>query len=313
MYRKRRRVQSFYGTSKSRFSFGFKVILVAVALLAVVSAVITSAILGKSAEKSGLAAYGRHNLTDFGGVKQPAEDYAAIRNVRAEYANSVGFDKAAFKKEVSGAEGGNAVAFKVNDGEGNLFFAPTLSAKTVTAFNVMSSLSAEDAVKAVADSGNISVAYFNSSALDEADEGLRIMKTAEEVALVSELCSAGLDEIMLFDLPDDSDKCAYVTSFLSWLETVSRRTNICVVLSKEDVEGSGATRVINATEGYADAYAIDLSKVSNANLGNMIERCAYFITQYNARLIVADSENETMTETLSILESYGIKSYAFVG
>lgn len=313
MYRKRRKPQSFYGASRSRFSLGFKMLLIVVALLAVLSAVITSAILKGSAEKSGIAAYGRHNLTDFGGVKQPAEDYAALRNVRAEYANAVGSDKAAFKKAVSSAESGNAVAFKVNDGEGNLFFLPSLSSKTVTSFNVMSSMSAEDAVKAVADSGKISVAYFKSRALGEADEGLRIMKSAEEIALVSELCSAGLDEIAVLDLPDDSDKSAYVTSYLSWLETVSRRTNICVVLSKANVEGSGATRIINATEGYADAYAIDMSEVGNASLGAMIEKCAYFITQYNARIIVKNADSEVKTETLVILESYGIKNYEFIG
>ena len=51
----------------------------------------------------------------------------------------------------------------------------------------------------------------------------------------------------------------------------------------------------------------------NAELGDMIERCAYFLTQYNMRVIVADAEEEIRAETLAILESYGIKSYEFIG
>ena len=313
MYRNRRKVQSFYGASRNRLGFGFKIIIVAVVILAVLSAVITSAVLSDSASKSSLESFGRHNLVDFGGVKQPAEDYSALRNVKAGYVSAVGSDKSSFKKAVSNMESGNAVAFKINDGEGNLFFTPAVLAKQSVSFNVMSSMTAEDAVKAVSDNDKISVAYFRSRALAEEDRQLSIFKAAEEIAVISELCSAGLYEIAVFDLPDDSDKGTYVSSYLSWLETVSEKTNICVVLSKENVETSGATRIISATEGYADAYAIDMSEVNNASLGAMIEKCAYFITQYNARIIVQDADEVTKNETLTILESYGIDSYEFVG
>lgn len=313
MYRKRRKVQSFYKTSKSRFSGSFKLILAAVALLAVLSAAITGAVLKRSAEKSALDSYGRHNLTDFGGVEKPAADYTALRNVKAGYVSSVGADKSSFKRDVSNLKDGNAVAFKANDKDGNLFFLSELSSKTNISSNVMSTVSAEDLVKAVSDSDKISVAYFYTNAHTENDNQLRILKTAEEIALISELCEGGLYEIALHNLPDDTDKLAYVTSYLSWLEAVCSKTNICVVLSKSNVETSGATRIINATEGYADAYAIDMSEVANKDLGAMIQKCAYFITQYNARIIVADSAEETRNETLAILEAYGINSYEIVG
>lgn len=313
MYRKRRKVQSFYGTSRSRFSGSFKMILAAVVLLAALSAFITGAVLSRSASKSALDSYGRHNLTDFGGVEQPAEDYTALRNVKAGYVNSTGADKSSFKKQIAELSDGNAVAFKVNDGEGNVFFSSALPSKNDVSLNFMSPATAEELIKAVSDSDKISVAYFYTDAYSEEDSQLRIIKTAEEIALISELCSEGLYEIALYDLPDDTDKSAYVRSYLSWLEAVCGKTNICVVLSKSNIETSGSTRIINATEGYADAYAIDMSEVENASLGAMIEKCAYYITKYNARVIVADAAEETRNETLAILEAYGIKSYEFVG
>lgn len=313
MYRKRRKIQSFYKPAKSRLGGGFKLIIIAVAILALVSAIITGTILGKTAEKSELESFGRHNLTDFGGVKQPAKDYASLKTVRAEYASSVGVDKSAFKKDVGSSDGGNSVAFKANDKDGNLFFMPQLASKKPLSFNVMASMTAEEAVSAINDNGKVSIAYFYSNALAESDAQLRITKMAEEIAIVSELCSAELFEIALFNLPDESDKVTSVTPYLALLESVSKRTNICVVLSKENMESSGVTRIINATEGYADAYAIDMSGVGNANLGAMIEKCAYFITNYNMRVIVADAEDEVKNETVALLNSYGIDSYEFVG
>lgn len=313
MYRKRRNLQSFYGASKGRLSGRFKMIIAAVIILALLSAWITGAVLSKSASKSALGSFGRHNLADFGGAEQPAEDYTALRNVKAGYANSVGADKSAFKREVSNLTDGNGVAFKVNDGAGNVFFSTELASKKGLSVNQMSSITAKELSNAASDNGKISVAYFYTSALEETDSQLRILKTADEIALISELCEAEIYEIALHRLPDDTDKLTYVTSYLAWVEAVSKKTNICVVLSKNNVESAGATRIINATEGYADAYAIDLSEVGNASLGAMIEKCAYFITKYNARIIVNNSDAETRGETISILNSYGIKSYEFIG
>ena len=313
MYRKRRKLQGFYGASKGRISSGFKLLIAAVVILAVLSAWITGAVLSNSASKSALGSFGRHNLSDFGGVEQPAADYTALRNVKAGYANSVGADKSSFKKEISNLTDVNGVAFKANDGTGNVFFSSELASTSKFSFNTMSTITAKELVNIASDGEKISVACFYTSALSESDNQLRILKTADEIALISELCESGLYEINLHGLPDETDKLSYVTSYLSWIEAVGKKTNICVVLSKSNVESSGATRIINATEGYADAYAIDMSGVNNASLGAMIEKCAYFITKYNTRIIVRNADADTLNETLSILNSYGIKSYEFIG
>lgn len=313
MYRKRRKIQSYHGTSRGRFGGHFKFVVVAVIVLAVVSALITGSVLGKTASESKLDSFGRHNLTDFGGVKKPAEDYMALADVQASYVNTAGVDRSDFKRGVNDVAEGNAIAFKANDGAGNIFFAAEVLSKADTPMTAFSTVTAEEIANSINGERKISVAYFYSTAFAQEDSGLRILKTAEEVAIMSELASAGVDEIVIFGLPDDSDYSRTVTAYMASVEAACETTNICVALSEINMNGSGASRVISATEGYADAYAIDLSAVASPRLGNMIERCAYFITNYNMRLVLANAEGEARTELLALLESYEIDSYMFVG
>ncbi len=312
MYRRRRNDRTRYDGNSSRFGLKFKIILITVIVLAIVSAFITGALLGNKAEKSKYESFGRHNLTSFGGVEKPNADYAALEAIVAYPVTTEGADRQAFKSAVSDVEA-SAVCFKVNDENGNLFFTPSSSVKDKLSYPVLSSVTANELAEVCADYEMISVAYFYSTAMSEQNSEARVLKCAEELALVSELAAAGINEIAFFGVPDETDYLANATPYLAWAESLCERTNICVVLDESDVKGSGATRIISATKGYADAYAIDLSGVSNSELGTMIERCAYFLTEYNMRLIVADSEKTVKEETLAILESYGIKSYEFKG
>lgn len=313
MYRKRRKIQSYHGTSRGRFGEHFKFVVVAVIALAVVSALITGAVLGKNASKSKLDSFGRHNLTDFGGVKKPAEDYSALADIQASYVNAAGVDRSDFKRGVNDAAEGNAIAFKANDGAGNIFFSADVISKAVTSMTAFSTVTAEEISDAINGERKISVAYFYSTAFTWEDSELRILKTAEEIAIISELASAGIDEIVIFGLPDGAEYVRTVAAYMASVEAACETANICVALSEDCMNGSGASRVISATEGYADAYAIDVSAVASESLGDMIEKCAYFITNYNMRLVLANAEGEARTELLALLDSYGIESYMFVG
>lgn len=312
MYRKRRKIQSYRGTSRGSFGGSFKFIVIAVIALAVVSALITGAVLGKNAEKSGVGSFGRHNLTDFGGVKEPAEDYESLGTLKAAYVISAGVDRQGFKGAVNNADEGNAIAFKTGDGVGNLFFASETAAKIGSGLTAVSTVTASEIAEIISDEGRLAVAYFYSSAFAEEDDAVRIVKAAEETALMSELASEGIDEIVVFGLPDDSDHSKNLKAYMAGLEAACGTANVCVALSNTYLGGTGATRVINATEGYADAYAADLSGLSGDGLASAIERYAYFITNYNMRLIVSAADETVKDETLTLLEAYGIESYLFV-
>lgn len=305
MFHGRRRIQNRYNPNRVKKGGRFKLVVLLVVFVAVVSAVITSLLLGGKAEKSKLDSYGRHNLTAFGGTEEPAEDYGALRDVQAYFVDIHGMDKGDFRNSVSALDGGNAVAVKVNDSEGNLF----VSFESVTA---EANITPADIADVAADDGRISVAYFYSSALFEEKASDVALKIGEEIALVTELAEGGINEIALFGIKAFDDM-EYVRSYLSLAEAACEITNICVVLDGEALENADPARIISATEGYADAYALDMSGVENAELGETIEKCAYFITNYNARVLVLDADDvEKVSETIAILESYGIKSYELV-
>ena len=312
MYRKRRKIQSYRGTSRGRFGGSFKFIVIAVVALAIISALITGVVLGKNAERAGIKSFGRHNLTDFGGVKKPVPNYDELGKLQAHFALPEGDDRHSFKIAVGKADGGNAIAFWVNDGEGRLCFAADILSKTTTSMTAASTVTAEEISDIISDEGKLAVALFTVSSFAEEDNALRLIKSAEETALLSEFSGAGVDEIVLFDLPDDSDLARSVTAYLSGIEAECERANICVALSQTALNGSGATRIINATEGYADAYAADLRGLFANELSEAIERYAYFISNYNMRLIVSDGEQAVKNDTVALLEAYGIESYMFV-
>ena len=311
MLRRRRRVQNRYNPGRGKKSGRFKLVVILVAVVAVICAVITGLVLGNKAKKSNLESYGRHNLTSYGGVDKPAEDYVALRDIQAMYVDVIGMDKSDFRNSVSNLADGNAVAFKVNDSEGNLFVSFECAEK-ISFQPSNSNITPSEISDVASDEGKVSVAYFYSAATLEENSSVRALKIGEEIALVTELANSGIDELLLFGIKS-ADNMEYVNAYLCLAEAACNRTNICVVLEAEALKNADAVKIISATEGYADAYALDFSGVSNAELGKMIEQCAYFITNYNARILVLDAaEEEIKTEITAILESYGVKSYEFI-
>jgi hypothetical protein len=311
MYRKRRKSQSYRSASRGRSGGSFKFIFIAVTAIAVVSALITGSVLGKNAEKAEINSFGRHNLTEFGGVRKPAEDYAGLGKLQAAYVFDEGGDRHSFKNSVGEAEGGNAVAFWVNDGAGTLFFASEFFTEEEKLVTEASSVTAEEISDIIFDRGKLSVTLFKVSSFSEGERGARIVKSAEETAILCELAVAGIDEIILFNLPDDSDLSRSVTAYLAGIEAECERANICVALSQTELSGSGATRIINATEGYADAYAADLRGLTVEQLADAVEKYAYYISNYNMRLVVSSGEETDNEAKKELFKTYGIESYIF--
>ena len=304
MYRKRRKIKGYRGTVRVGSKGSFKFIFIAVVAIAIISALITGVVLGKNAEKSEINSFGRHNLNEFGGVDKPAADYAELDRLNGVALSDAGNDRQGFKSAVGDVVGGNAVAFWANDSEGKPFFTGNTSSVAAA-----SSVTAEEIERIIYERGRLSVALFDVISFKEADQGKRIVRSAEEIALLSELVAAGIDEILLFNLPDDSDLSRSVTAYLALTEAECERANICVVLSEIALKGSGAARMINATEGYADAYAADLRGLSVEQLAGAIEKYAYFISNYNMRLIISSGEQANKDSVLALLDAYGIESY----
>ena len=312
MLRKRKTIQNRYNPSRGAQNTRFKLVVLLVVIVAAICAVITASVLGKNAKKSALDSYGRHNLVSYGGTDEPAEDYAALRDLQAVYVGVSGMDKGNFRSSVSRLDNCNAVAFSVNDTDGKLFVSFESLGRLITPITADADITAEDIADVAKDEGKISIAYFYSKALAEEDSATRALMIGEEIAMMTELANGGVNEIAVRGIKA-FDNMEYVRAYFNLMEAACESTNICVVIDKDALENADVTKIISATEGYADAYSLNMSEIGNDQLGDAIERNAYFITNYNARIMVFEADEEEKTaETLAILESYGIKSYEFV-
>lgn len=300
MNRRRKKFQG-YRASKGHGK-GFKFIIIASALIAVVSALILGAVLGSRADHNKYAKYERQNLVDFGGVETPEADYADLPVVVGKYVAMDGLGKSSFRSAIRGYMQSSAIVYDVNSGDGVYF-------KTdIAGVNSLCEMTAEEIGEVLSGEDRYGIACFSVGSLNDVEpEG----KLSVELATISEAASFGVNEIMLFGLPSDTESSKYVGAYLSFVEADLDKTAITVVLSLNDIDTAGASRLISAVKPYADGFAIDMRAVSNAELPSYIKKCAYYITNYNARIIVNDAEGEEREEIEAILESFGIENYVF--
>lgn len=306
MRRKRRRIQYYSGDKttaglRDRTWFPF----VAVAVSAIVLALIVGAILGAVAGGSQKKDVPHRDLIDFGGVEQPEVKYAELPSVQAGWIDLSGLDSSALRQVLKECEAGNAVAFVAYDGKQTVYFNTTLTDKTDAPLVERSEVTAADVVRRTEAEEYYSIALFTVGVHNELDEQLRLIKTSQELALISELASAGINEIILCGLPTDSDDLEGVNRYVRQAFEVAGNTRLGILVSHEDALTSGISRLVGATNAYADSYVLDLRDAENA--GNVIEKNAYFLTAYRMRLMLREAE-----ELPEVIEQYSIESYLLV-
>lgn len=300
MNRRRKNFQSYRaprGHGKS-----FKFIIIASVLIAVVSALILGAVLGNRAEYDKYGKYERQNLIDFGGVEKPEKDYESFPVVVGKYVVMDGLGKSSFRSAIRGYMQSSAIVYDINGVDGVYF-------KTdIAGINSLCDMTVEEIGDVLSGEDRYGIACFSVGSLN--DSTLKD-KLSMELAVISEAASFGVNEIMLFGLPSDTESSKYVGAYLSFVEADLKKTAITVVLSRNDIDTAGASRLISSSLAYVDGYAIDMRTANNNELPRLIEKCAYYITNYNARVIVNDAEGEEREEIEAILSSYGIENYVF--
>ncbi len=300
MNRRRKKFQSYRaprGHGKS-----FKFIILASVLIAVVSALILSAVLGKRADSDKYGKYERQNLIDFGGVESVEADYTDFPTVVGKYVAMDGIGKSSFRTAIRGYMQSSAIVYDVNGTDGVYF-------KTdIGGVNSLSDITAKEIDEVLSGEDRYGIACFTVNSLNEDNPA---DKLSLELAVISEAVSFGVNEIMLFSLPSNVERSEYVLAYLSFVKAASEKTAITVVLSLDDVNTAGASRLISTAKAYADGFAIDMRAASNEELPRLIEKCAYYITNYNARVIVNDADGEEREEIEAILASFGIENYIF--
>lgn len=300
---RRRKIQYYSGVSRVSLSlmrrpwFPFA----ATAVAAVIIALIMGAILGATARKSSAQTYGRHELSEFGGVELPEEKYADLQDIKGEFI--LASDYSEFKSAAKKTDG-NAIMLKVYDGAGNIYFSltGTALAELPSRYRVVYPVDPKDVSECAASYSVQSIAHFKSGAFLERDFAVRALSKAHELIVLSELISSGIDEIVISGLPSDSELATEVNTYLKQIYDLCDTTTLGVSVSYSDVQGAGINRIIAYTQAYADSYFLDLTGLGSDDFVKAIQNSAYFLTQYKMRVMLDEAN-------LEIAQNYGIASY----
>lgn len=301
MYRKRRKIRYYNGpTSRERLRDKPWFPYVVIALVALVLALITGAILGGVADKTGGKIYERKNLYDFGGVKEAAEKFAEIPALDSDFLSLAGMDNGDIRGALSDLEFGDGVAVLLYDGMGGVFYSSDLSSGAELSLTEHSSVTLSQLAERAQGKGKVSVGIFVSSAFAEENQATRILKRAEELAILSEIATSGMDELLLVGLPSDEALSAEVNVYARDVSALlNGRMRLGVAVDGKE-NAADMARVVAATAEYADRFVLDLCGLSDEDIATTIEKNAYYLTYYRMAVMF------DMREQREIVASYGV-------
>ena len=306
MRRRRRRIQ-YYNAEPTRVRLLDKpwVPFAAIIAAALVVALITGAILGsisRRADRDGIT-YG--DLSEFGGI-DASKTYEGLYALKADFIVSRGMTDKALKSALRDLPDGNGAGVWLYDGRGGTWFETALANKTAEKLNILSSFTAEELAETVRKEDRYSVGYFVTGAFEETDEQSRILATAHEMALLSELAAAGVREIVLMGLSADAEHATAVSRYVRQADEVLGETILGVALPAESTD---LARLVGATEAFADSYFLDLRALSGKPLADTITKNAYFITCYRTRLMLNEADRESAA---TVVEGFGLTEYQWM-
>lgn len=304
MRHRRRRIQ-YYNAEPTRERLRDKpwVPFALIAIVALVIALIVGAILGSIARRTDRNGITYGDLADFGGVDTPEKTYENLYAVHADFVASDGMGQKDFKNAVRDLPDGNAVGVWLYDGRGGVWFDTSLANKTAEKLTVRASLTADELAETAQNEKRYGVGYFVTGAFAENDEQLRLLTVAHEMALLSELASSGLREVVLVGLPANAEWAIEVSRYVRQADEVLGGVILGVAVP---AESDAAARLVGVTESYADSYFLDARALSGDALGKAVTENAYYLTAYRMRIMLNEADRES---ALALAEGFDLYAY----
>ncbi|MBO4979429.1 MAG: hypothetical protein J6D16_03385 [Clostridia bacterium] len=289
--RKRRKIRYYNGpayaakiTQQIWFPFA------ATALAALVLGLVLGLILSSVSAGSRLARLPARELTELGGVEQPSEKYAPLLPLKGSMLDPSDRTESELKKAIAGSDG-NAVGLVLFDGR--------LHYKSALSLGYEGGGLAPSTVASCAEAkSRYSVALFVSSAFGEKDTAKRAYEKGRELALLAELAQAGFREILILGLPSEEAYVSEVGLFVAQVRDFSPQTYVSVALSGT-MSDAQLARLVASTETSADSFALDLRGMTREAAERAVEQNAYYLTQYNMRVLFDETAELSSTYTLN--------------
>ena len=129
---------------------------------------------------------------------------------------------------------------------------------------------------------------FYPQALNEQNEHLRYAKQMEECALLREFLENGGDEIVLCDLPFSTADNNNLFSYLRDVKRAAENESVGVAIPWSLTQAENAWSFLGSLLKVCDFLVLDLRSESNVPLSD----CAYYLEQYDMRLLLCSSQAE---------------------
>lgn len=129
---------------------------------------------------------------------------------------------------------------------------------------------------------------FYPQALKEENEHLRYAKQMEECALLREFLGSGGDEILLCDLPFESIDNNALFSYLRAVKRAAEEDSVGIAIPWALTQKENAWSFLGSLLKVCDFLVLDLRAETNLPLAD----CAYYLQQYDMRLLFCSSQAE---------------------
>ncbi len=295
MYRKRRKIRYYNGpTSRERLTAKPWFPYAVVALAALALALILGAILGSIADGD-KKFYPKKDLLDLGGAEDTDKNFAAVTPLQGDSLSLAGKDNGDIRSALSDLSFGDTVVSVLYDGQGNVYYDSELPSSAVSV-KEKSQVTLDGFAERAADKGRISVGVFVTTAFRETDEAVRIVKKAEEMAILSEIARSAFDELVVVGLPTSAELAVEVNAYVrSAAALLDGKMSLAVA-----VDGTGAAsdtaRLVAASEAYADRLVLDLRGLADTALSSAVEKNAYYVTYYRMCVLFDSADDAALLD-----------------
>lgn len=298
-----------------RSGFRLWYIIPIAALLAFIVALILGNLLGEIASDTGKS----ESTPSGSGVTLP-EAQGSV-SINASHVTLKGiYDNTAAEVRAQIPSGAEAVAMTLFDENGDPYY---LSPTAASFGNKCGELTLKNVFRPISERGLYSTVLFPSSLLTNDDELKNAVIGAYEATLVSELYSAGANEIVVhFSSLGESDPVitegflSLMTDYVSAIRAGSDKLRIGITLTPADLKNRSNAAVVEGLCKLADVCALDLTSIESGDeLTSTLLELSPDLLRHEMRLILTrdGKSEEFITAAEEVISRLGIVNVQYVG
>ena len=160
-------------------------------------------------------------------------------------------------------------------------------------------------------------AYFVLEFMKEKNADIRAAKLGYEAALVSELCSDGVDDVMVYAPDVTSENYEELIRFAQSVKQTNSDAKIGISVKPDIYSHQNAAVMIDALFEAFDIVGIDLSDLEEKDIDKSVEAALasnlYYILRYNARVILPSVQDTELAQKLTdALTSSNVQNYQYI-